>query len=180
MAGLKEATIDGIQVLSGSKDQLTISANVTLRNASPIALDLGHVQFTLLHEQQPIGLVTINDMRLSSGLCRVQALVQFCPDRQQSAAWTSGRHLLSAFVSGTDRPVCIQGSTKSTTIEYLQPAMASLEMETIMPGLSAPLLQSATLMLFQTNPFLFTAPARLELKNPFDVNIRVCHIQVSL
>lgn len=182
MKGLREITVlPDIAVVAGTVERITMHARCTIFNPSDVGINMGTVEFTMVHDDQPVGSMELPHCVIQPGLNHIEAVARFHPGERGSER-IAGRHLLSQYIAGLPSVIRILGSLDSCRRSetgggrYLAPAVAALDIETVLPGMAEPLLKESILYLLQTNPITFNAPAALVMINPFDVAITVVSI----
>ena len=178
MNGLQDVKVKEITVVEGTHEHVMLQTKTTIQNPSSITIQLGTVHFRLLHDGQPVGLLTLPQSQIHPGRNEMIAMATYAPSGRTSHQ-LAGRHLLSQYLAGLSSTVQIQGFADSCKDcetgggHFFAPAVATMKITTEMPGLGQPLLREARLLLFQTNPVTMSAPASLLMYNPFDVGVEL-------
>jgi len=172
--GLQGAPIDvtSLVVKGGTREYMEIEIVVNMNNPSNVAIQVGRVQYDTYFEGQRLGWVVIPDMSLKVGSNSVRNIMYFSP--QGAAAVAAGRKLMSGYLMGRSAKVGMRaGSTPVTPIASLQPALSSIQISTVMPGLTGvSVMRGAYFGMNLRGVFKQTARARFDAYNPLDTTIR--------
>lgn len=164
--------ISSVDLTGGTHNALTLAIQTTITNPSNLNLSTGNVEFHLVNDQI-IGNVTMYDLHLDLGENNVTADALFDP-----RAGEQGQVTLNRFVSGEDTKLYINGFDGSSNVSSLNPTLALIRINTILPGLRKTLVSQAQLEVLPTTGITNdSANALVSIANPFSAGITITHIQ---
>lgn len=164
-------TIDGVDLIGGTREGLTLAVNTSIYNPSNVNVQVGNVTLLMVNHDV-VGSVTIPNMLLTIGNNTLSAVSSFNPK-----ASPYGYEMLNRYTSGLDTPLNISGFDGSTSIASLVPAFSDVRVNSTLPGLPEKLVQSASLEVLPTTGVTNdVAHAVVALANPFTANIKITHI----
>ncbi|CAO3620361.1 unnamed protein product [Cunninghamella echinulata] len=159
-------------MMGGTKEALQLDIGVSMGNPSDFSMSVGDVVFNMFAGPSQVGTVTLANLTLQRGENNVIAKANFDPKSS-----TDGQNMLTSFVMGKDGSTAIGGFDKSTAIASLQKALSVVKIETTLPGLKAPLIQSAALTVptdvIQTS-FVNVA---VTIANPFTAGLAITKVK---
>ncbi|KAJ3205449.1 hypothetical protein HDU67_008831 [Dinochytrium kinnereticum] len=175
--GLKQVSINDVQVRSGSPTAMNLEISTVIQNPSNLSLFANaDVAMELEVEGERLGRVLLPNMTLVPGRNVFLARSSFEP--RGEGAVRVGRRLLSDFLAGRESAVSITGTPTSTPYKSLAAAFSSLKISATLPGQTAQLITASHLD-FQdiTSP---TAPVYLTLFNPLATDFSILSIKASI
>ncbi|CAO3620373.1 unnamed protein product [Cunninghamella echinulata] len=165
-------TINSVDMTGGTKEALQLDIGVSMGNPSDFSMSVGDVVFNMFAGATQVGTVTLANLTLQRGENKVIAKANFDPKSS-----TDGQNMLSTFVMGQNNDASIGGFDKSTAIASLQKALSAIKIDTTLPGLKAPLIQFATLIVptdvIQTS-FVNVA---VTIANPFTAGLAITKVK---
>ncbi|WFD30560.1 hypothetical protein MSPP1_001581 [Malassezia sp. CBS 17886] len=168
-------TINGIDVVGGTRDGLQLAVNTTIISPSNVNIRVGDVTLLLVNEDV-IGNVLLKNLNLNIGTNNLSATSTFHP-----LSSPHGMDTLNRYVSGIDTKVNISGSDQSTSIESLVPAFSAVRISTTLPGLKTQIVQKAGLTVLNTTGVTDdVANAVVSMNNPFSSTLQINKIQSNV
>ncbi|WFC96530.1 hypothetical protein MBRA1_003191 [Malassezia brasiliensis] len=159
-------TINGIDVVGGTNDEMILSVNTTIFNPSNVNIQSGNVTLLLVN-RDVVGDVLLKDLNLVIGENNITATSVFNPKVSPY-----GYKMLNRYVSGIDTAVNISGYEGSTSISSLVPAFSAMRINSTLGGLKTGLVQQASLHVLNTTGIQDdVAEATVNLSNPFSQNV---------
>lgn len=165
-------TIQGVDVVGGTREALQLSINTTLINPSNLNLSVGTVHYRLV-KNKVLGNVTMSNLHLGIGENNVTAQAAFDPH-----AAPEGQMTLDRFVSGLDTLLYIDGFDGSSAIPSLNPSLAKVRLNATLPGLQQ-IVSEANLTVPQNTSIDNTTSVRVVIKNPFTSDLDITSIESS-
>ncbi|KAH9038716.1 hypothetical protein EDB85DRAFT_2072661 [Lactarius pseudohatsudake] len=166
-------SIDGVDVLGGTQDAMSLAINVTIDN--PSNLNLGLV-FQLLMGNALLGTTIMPNLTLFIGNNSIAATSAFTPDNSPE-----GQQVLNNFVGKKDSVVTIAGYHGSTKISSLLQAFETINLNVTLPGLKTNLLSSAALTVLPTTGRENNiAHVSVALVNPFTAGLLITNIRSTV
>ena len=132
-------------------------------------MDLGAISLNINYKDKFIANGSLSPLYFGLGSNNYSANATYF---QYDKDGEEGREFFSRFLRGQASSVTLTGSTASTPIRVLQPAMAQLTSPAVLPGLPVGLIARAKLD-FSFEIFSGKIPARFNILNPFSVQIAV-------
>ncbi|KAI0305626.1 hypothetical protein B0F90DRAFT_1815219 [Multifurca ochricompacta] len=133
-------SIEGIDVLGGTQDALSLGTNVTIDNPSNLNIEMGNLVFQLLKGNSLLGTTLMPNLTLLVGNNSVQASTSFSPNDTPE-----GQEVLKEFLGKNDSHITISGYSGSTKIPSLLQAFETIDLNVTLPGLKSDLLSTAAL-----------------------------------
>ncbi|KAF8586733.1 hypothetical protein K439DRAFT_1631457 [Ramaria rubella] len=172
----KPAVVSNLDVNHGFSDFLLIKVTTTLTNPSNLTIAMGDVAFMLIFENQNIGQVDISGLRLVPGSGNYSTDVHFQPQGDAQAAGTT---LLQNFLQGINSETVITGSSDTTLVDSLVPALEQIKLNANIPALHQNII-TATNIEFPTDIVKTgIAFAAVVLSNPFTASINLLVITAN-
>ncbi|KAI9014634.1 hypothetical protein BC832DRAFT_545994 [Gaertneriomyces semiglobifer] len=172
LQNLSKITIRAATAVGGTHEAILLRTTCDIYNPSDMNMSMGDVSLHMIHEDEPVGIVIMDNMSLRPGNNTITATAKYCP--QTLAAHKSGRRLLAQFVTGELSTVSIAGHQESTPFKYLLPALASMRVTTTLPGDGRKMILGTRLII---DPFRLAVKLQsatvLELFNPMDAPVTV-------
>ncbi|KAH8992759.1 hypothetical protein EDB86DRAFT_3078965 [Lactarius hatsudake] len=169
-------SIDGVDVLGGTQDAMSLAINVTIDNPSNLNLGLGDLVFQLLKGNALLGTTIMPNLTLFIGNNSIDATSSFSPDNSPE-----GHQVLNNFVGKKDSVITIAGYDGSTKISSLLRAFESINLNVTLPGLKTNLLTSAALtVLPTTGRENDIAHVSVALVNPFTAGLLITNIRSTV
>ncbi|KAI0298570.1 hypothetical protein BC826DRAFT_1096594 [Russula brevipes] len=174
LKGLKGlVSIDGVDVLGGTQDALSLGTNVTIDNPSNLDLGVGDLVFQLLKGSSLVGTTLMPNLTLRIGNNSIVAQTAFSPNNSPE-----GREILNNFVGKKDSSIAIAGFSGSTKIAPLLQAFETINLTVTLPGLKTDLLSSAALtVLPTTGRENNVAHVSVALNNPFSAPLLITGVR---
>ncbi|KAG2131418.1 uncharacterized protein EDB93DRAFT_1255529 [Suillus bovinus] len=190
----KPASVANLDVKHGYSDYLLITVDTSLFNPSNLTIGTGDVSFALQFENQVIGsadLVTIHDFidppfrrlpfHLQSNMIIQPGNVSYPTDvhySPQGAAQTAaGQAMLENYLQGVISETTIMGTSSSTYIGSLEPALAQINLSPVtIPALHQNLIDSASLEFPTDIVQNGVASTTFTLANPFTASINLLDV----
>jgi len=176
----KPALVNSLKVVGGTTDMMLINLSVTLFNPSNVKINMGDINFDLYFKEERLGKVLMKNYVLDRGENTGNVVAQFAPKTDD--ALKAGRDLLNNFMAGKPNDLGIKGILGSTTISPLKKALASLELETSMPGLKSDknVILKARFAIGLNTIFDSKGTASIDAFNPLDATIKFLKIQSTI
>ncbi|KAH9083581.1 hypothetical protein EDB83DRAFT_2511885 [Lactarius deliciosus] len=169
-------SINGVDVLGGTQDAMSLAINVTIDNPSNLNLGLGDLVFQLLKGNALLGTTIMPNLTLFIGNNSIAATSSFSPDNSPE-----GHQVLNNFVGKKDSVITIAGYDGSTKISSLLRAFESIDLNVTLPGLKTNLLSSAALtVLPTTGRENDIAHVSVALVNPFTAGLLITSIRSTV
>uniref|UniRef100_M4BN23 Uncharacterized protein n=1 Tax=Hyaloperonospora arabidopsidis (strain Emoy2) TaxID=559515 RepID=M4BN23_HYAAE len=183
---VKVLTVD---IRQGSKASMVMSMEFSLYNPSIVRTKLGSLTLDVFFDRARMGSAKISDFSLNC--CGKLTILRgtFVYDPQPSDSTTAERFLSNFvcgyFTHGAAQEIDIRGSSESTTLDLLRPAMNALSIPSKLPTLaklfpSTPTLVTSSLLYIPSILHLTRIPTSLELRNPFSENITLTTLDLEL
>ncbi|KAJ3340370.1 hypothetical protein HDU93_007095 [Gonapodya sp. JEL0774] len=166
-------------IIGGTTDYMEMTLTTTIVNPSNIEIVMSSdVILVLLYKGQVVGTVTLPRLTIKIGDNVINATAKFSPI--STAAKAAGSQLIAAYIGGIDTTVEIQGSSNSTLITPLVPALSSLALSSTLPGLKSKLLVNSRFMLTDSTVTDFIAKSGFDATNPTSAPLTITHITGQL
>ncbi|KAI9228049.1 MAG: hypothetical protein DHS80DRAFT_23677 [Piptocephalis tieghemiana] len=163
-------TVNSMKLTGGTPDYLIIDMVVGMINPSNVGISVGHVEMDAYYAGHRMGRVIIPNMVLKPGMNSVVSRMHYAP--QGSSAIGAGRDLLSKYVMSQDSVMGVAGTSDSTAIQSLRPALQAIRFTTVVPGLrNQPLIKQAYFSINLGTVFTRKAKAAIDAYNPLDADI---------
>uniref|UniRef100_H3HBV2 Uncharacterized protein n=1 Tax=Phytophthora ramorum TaxID=164328 RepID=H3HBV2_PHYRM len=166
-----------VDIQHGSKSSMVMTMEFSLQNPSIVQTKLGSLVLDVFFEGTRMGSAKISDFSLNC--CGKPTILQGNFDYNPRASDLAvAERFLSNFIA-------IKGSTESTSLDLLQPAMKDLSIPSKLPTLTelfpaTPTLVTSSLLYIPSLFHLTQIPTSLELRNPFSENITVTMVDLEL
>ncbi|KAL4173397.1 hypothetical protein KRP22_005353 [Phytophthora ramorum] len=178
-----------VDIQHGSKSSMVMTMEFSLQNPSIVQTKLGSLVLDVFFEGTRMGSAKISDFSLNC--CGKPTILQGNFDYNPRASDLAvAERFLSNFVCGyfthgAAQEIAIKGSTESTSLDLLQPAMKDLSIPSKLPTLTelfpaTPTLVTSSLLYIPSLFHLTQIPTSLELRNPFSENITVTMVDLEL
>ncbi|KAG1851680.1 hypothetical protein F4604DRAFT_1933963 [Suillus subluteus] len=140
----KPASVANLDVNHGYSDYLLITVDTSLFNPSNLTIGTGDVSFALQFENQVIGSADLSNMIIQPGNVSYPTDVHYSP--QGAAQTAAGQAMLENYLQGVDSQTTIMGTSSSTSIGSLEPALAQIDLSPVtIPALHQNIIGSASL-----------------------------------
>jgi hypothetical protein len=147
----------------------------TLKNPSHISLLSSGISLPAFSNGVQIGSAVINPLKVAPGDNIVATEFRYGP---ANANDTIAQKFLQNFLQGTDvQPVEIQGSTGSTTVTSLQPALAALKLTAGMQGIGAKMVSQVNVYIGAQSLITNLVTVDFDLVNPLDSDLVIEFVQ---
>ncbi|KAG1896026.1 uncharacterized protein F5891DRAFT_1165745 [Suillus fuscotomentosus] len=171
----KPASVANLDINHGYSDYLLITVDTSLFNPSNLTIGTGDVAFALQFENQVIGSADLSNMITQPGNLSYPTDVHYSP--QGAAQTAAGQTMLENYLQGLDLQTTIMGTSSSTSIGSLEPALAQINLSPVtIPALHQNLIGSASLEfpidIVQTG----VASMTFTLANPFSASINLLEV----
>ncbi|KIJ38952.1 hypothetical protein M422DRAFT_258368 [Sphaerobolus stellatus SS14] len=172
----KPAVVSNLDVNQGFSDYLLIKVTTTLNNPSNLTISTGDVAFGLNFNDANIGTANIANLKIIPGDGNYSTDVHFQP---QGSAVSNGQLLLENFLQGVNSNTVIVGTSSTTQVDSLIPALEQITLNANIPALHQNLI-TATNIVFPLN-ILSTgiAAVTVNLANPFTASINILVLQAT-
>lgn len=168
--------IDGVDVMGGTTDYLSLAINVTINNPSALNLQAGDTTLQLFSGDSLLGTALMPSLYLVRGNNTIYASSQFRANDSPEGLAT-----LTKFLAGEDTVMSIRGYDGSTTIQSLLPAFKSMNIDASLPGLQAKLLESAKLTVLPTTGRTNNiAHTKVTLSDPFTSGFTIVSVDSTV
>ncbi|KAF8524806.1 hypothetical protein BU17DRAFT_84312 [Hysterangium stoloniferum] len=172
----KPAVVSNLDVNHGFPDFLLIKVTTTLNNPSNLTIAIGDVAFNLLFENQNIGQADISGLKVIPGDANYSTDVHFQP---QGGAEAAGRTLLENFLQGVTSQTVIVGSSDTTNVESLVPALEQITLNADIPALHQNLITATNIVFPPDIVKTGIASATVALSNPFTASINLLVVSAN-
>jgi len=164
-------------IVEGTYDSMTFSLDIIVTNPSFNDLTLGALTLQVMFEETNICNGTVDDMILKPG---ENVFKVFTTVLKRNSTAVPFQKFLSNYLNGISSNSTLQGSTDTTPIVILKKAASALHAPSVVPGISAGLLNSAILD-FQFWKIIYgVMPVQLYITNPFLVPIHMGQADVQV
>ncbi|KAI8332382.1 hypothetical protein BC941DRAFT_516864 [Chlamydoabsidia padenii] len=164
--------ITGVDMTGGTQKALQLNINVTMGNPSDFSMSVGDVTFAMFAGSTQVGTVTLANLTLQRGDNKVVAQANFDPKSS-----SDGQKMLSTFVMGQDNLASIGGYDGSTPIASLAKALSAIKIDTTLPGLKAPLIQSGALKVLPDTVKTSIVNVAVTIGNPFTAGLAITKVK---
>ncbi|RLN44010.1 hypothetical protein BBJ28_00009732 [Nothophytophthora sp. Chile5] len=180
-----------VDIKRGSKASMTMAMTFALQNPSVVQIKLGALVLDVLFEGVRMGSAKMANFSLKccGEATILNGIFEYNP---RTADLAIAERFLSNFVcvlmqccGGAFAQIAIKGSTESTPLDLLQPAMEKLTIPSKLPTLgelfpNTPTLVTSSLLYIPSLFHLTQIPTALELRNPFSESITVTTVDLEL
>lgn len=164
--------IDSVDVTGGASDAIQLAVDLTLVNPSNLNLSVGDTTFQLSNQGVILGNATLPNLILVPGRNDLASVANFDPNRAPV-----GLDTLNRFIAGLDTKLNITGFNGSSPIESLAPSLANIKLNSTLPALTKPLIQSANLTVLSTTGIVNdVANSIVYIANPFTSALTITSI----
>ncbi|GAA5914535.1 uncharacterized protein JCM6883_003197 [Sporobolomyces salmoneus] len=170
----RPATVSDLDVFHGYPDYLQINVNAHLYNPSNITIGTGDVAFGLDFQSEQIGTADIANLVLVPGENNVPTAVHYQP--RGGAAQAAGQLLLENYIQNVNSSTIIQGNSDTTPIASLKEALATIQLNTVIPAYDQNLITRAALTFPIDIGETSLANAIVTLQNPFTATINLLQV----
>lgn len=182
LQGLKTdpTVINSLTVIGGTPTGLQIALNLTMVNPSQLSIDTGvgenaPVTFAMQYEGDNVGTVIFPSLNLVPGVNLRTAGAIFTP-----TGTPGGQALLQKYMSNQAATVDIFGSSSSSAIAPLAAGLASVQLQSNMPGNPAQLLLGTALTILDNTGETGIAMATVTVNNPFVPGLTIKSIKSTV
>ncbi|KAG0305312.1 hypothetical protein BGZ97_001149 [Linnemannia gamsii] len=182
LQGLKTdpTVINSLTVIGGTTAGLQIALNLTMVNPSQLSIDTGvgenaPVTFAMQYEGDNVGTVIFPSLNLVPGVNQRTAGALFTP-----TGTAGGQALLQKYMSNQEATVSIFGSSSSSAIAPLAAGLASVQLQSNMPGNPAQLLLGTALTILDNTGETGVAMATVTVNNPFIPGLTIKSIKSTV
>ncbi|TDL25981.1 hypothetical protein BD410DRAFT_895443 [Rickenella mellea] len=173
----KPVVVSNLDVNHGFSDFLLITVSTELFNPSNITIGMGDVAFGLQFEDQSLGTADISNLIVTPGEGNYSTNVHFAP---HGGATSAGQTLLQNYIQGVDSSTTIVGSTGSTPIDSLGPALAEIKLSPVnIPAIHQNLITSTSLTFPTDIVKTGVASVTFALSNPFTASINLLKVDAT-
>ncbi|KAJ3101229.1 hypothetical protein HDU97_001580 [Phlyctochytrium planicorne] len=187
LGGLKQARITKIPTIVAGDPVNGVKLNVELEITNPSTVTLithSDIKMDLLFENQVVGKVVLPNFELKQGVFTVNAVsfVKADPGNAKQAAAT--RKMFSQFSTGVKSDVVVSNGM-ADGLPLLDAALAAVSIPQQLPAIDVPLIVSAEARGGLETPeeyggFVAIMNSTLLSTNPFDVPVRITHVEGNL
>jgi hypothetical protein len=156
----------------GTQEALQLNIGVTMGNPSDFSMSVGDVTFAMFAGSTQVGTVTLANLTLQRGDNKVIAKANFDPKSSND-----GQTMLSTFVMGKNSSASIGGYDGSTAIASLSSALSAIKIDTTLPGLAAPLIQSGALKVLPDTVQTSIVNVAVTIANPFTAGLAITKVK---
>jgi LEA14-like dessication related protein len=150
-------------ITNGTATELLIASDVIMTSQSNVNLDLGQtLYFNLILNGVKIGVGHINNYQMVEGPYQTVAHLDLTFSNNEE--YTQICYLMGNYSCGYDMNATMQGFYLSPPLTWLTPALASMTMETTLPGCKDELVR--TIYLYDNQVVPTTLPYTMVLYNP--------------
>ncbi|CAI5731178.1 unnamed protein product [Hyaloperonospora brassicae] len=178
-----------IDIRRGSKLSMVMSMKFSLYNPSIVQTKLGSLTLDVFFDGARMGSAKISDFSLNC--CGKPTILHgiFVYNPQPNDSTTAKRFLSNFvcgyFTHGAAQEIDIRGSSESTPLDLLKPAMKALSIPSKLPTLAelfplTPTLVTSSLLYIPSILHLTRIPTSLELRNPFSEHITLTTVDLEL
>ncbi|KAI8340946.1 hypothetical protein BC941DRAFT_347764 [Chlamydoabsidia padenii] len=164
--------INSVDMTGGTQEALQLDIGVTMGNPSDFSMSVGDVTFAMFAGDKQVGTVALNNLTLNRGETTVIAKANFDPKSSEE-----GQTMLSAFVMGQNSNAAIGGYEGSTPIASLAKALGALKIDTTLPGLKAPLIQTGALTVLPNSIQTTIVNVAVSIANPFTAGMAITKVK---
>ncbi|KAI8096238.1 uncharacterized protein BX664DRAFT_323438 [Halteromyces radiatus] len=164
--------INSVDMTGGTQQALQLDIGVTMGNPSDFSMSVGDVTFAMFAGSTQVGTVTLANLTLQRGDNTVVAKANFDPKSSQD-----GQGMLTAFVMGKNSSASIGGFQQSTAIQSLVKALSAIKIDTTLPGLKSPLIQSAALTVLPDTIQTSIVNVAVSIANPFTAGLAITKVR---
>ncbi|RHZ76001.1 hypothetical protein Glove_208g184 [Diversispora epigaea] len=166
--------VKNVSLVGGTNDYLIIQIAVNLTNPANFSLSVGNVSLEIIYNNDIVGLANTSLSLVPGG----NDLLFYCtldPVHNANAA-----EILQRFMSNQTTIVSQKGYDGSTDIDSLKLAMSSLNISATLPGLSFPMISSASVKITDATLTNVTALSVVTLANPFIASITILTVDSKI
>ncbi|KAF9930757.1 hypothetical protein FBU30_011293 [Linnemannia zychae] len=182
LQGLKTepTVINKLTVIGGLPTGLQIALDLSMTNPSQLSINTGVgdsavVTFAMQYAGDNVGTVIFPSLNLVPGVNNVQAGALFTP-----TGTAGGQELLQKYMSNQAAVVDIFGSSSSSAIAPLAAGLASVQLQSNMPGNPAQLLLGTALTILDNTGETGIAMATVTVNNPFVPGLTIKSIKSTV
>ncbi|KAI0063538.1 hypothetical protein BV25DRAFT_1915044 [Artomyces pyxidatus] len=174
LKGLQDLVeIDGVDVLGGTSEAMTLGINVSITNPSNLDLGTGDLMFQLHRGSGMLGTTLMPNVTLHMGNNTIAATSAFVPNNSPE-----GLQTLNDFVGKKDVNLQIIGYEGSTNVTSLSQAFQTLDLSVRLPALTSDLLSTAALTVLPTTGHENNIThVTVSMVNPFTADLDITQIQ---
>lgn len=166
-----------MKVVGGTERGVELALTVKLYNPSQLSLYTGDLTFDLYYANTRFGLAFMKDFKLEPGDNEVSVRALYNPSAD---ALEKAREMLSLQAMGRPVKTACVGTSSSTDIKSLKPAMEQLKMVLTLPGLPNNMIQSTRFMIGPSTVNTGIGEAGMTVFNSFDTPITILSIQAIM
>lgn len=169
--------INRINITNGTPTVITNEIVATFTNDANIAITFGQdVEFTLKSDNIKIGTGIIPDLDLQTGVFPVNAIV-YLSAVVGTAEYDQLMKVISNFTTGYPSPVTMGPFQATSTIQWLEAGLASMNLQSAIPGLTQPLIDSVDMYPIDGD---IRIPFTMYMTNPIDTIYKLSHIDAII
>ncbi|RKO91393.1 hypothetical protein BDK51DRAFT_25722 [Blyttiomyces helicus] len=180
LGGLVQTSVLNVTVASGTPAGIVMNIPVTIFNPSNVELRTGTVVFDMVYANTTVGTVTMPNLDLQMGLNTLVSQALYSPSPAASA---KGLELLTRYVTGDpELRVDVVGSTASTALTSLQPALSTIHLRDLSLGapITKKLINSTSFSLSLNQMIAGETFVDVVLYNPFDADIYITDMNADI
>lgn len=166
----KPAVVSNLDVNKGFSDFLLIKVTTGLNNPSNLTIGTGDVAFALTFQGQAIGTANIANAIITPGDANYSTDVHFQP---QGSAVPIGQALLENFLQGVDSDTVIIGTSSTTQVDSLVPALEQIKLNANIPAMHQNLITQTNIVFPPNIAQTGIAAATVNIANPFTASINI-------
>ncbi|KXS15980.1 hypothetical protein M427DRAFT_69658 [Gonapodya prolifera JEL478] len=176
--GATPLTITTFEIVGGTASAMLVKITTKITNPSNVDLALNSdVTLALRYGGQVLGDVTLPKLSLNRGDNVLTATGQFKPSG--AAAVSAGRTLVTNYLGGVANALTISGTSTSTSLPPLAPALSALSLGASLPGLTENLIRGARLELRDDTPVTLIASSVVDAFNPTSASLTLTYINAT-
>ncbi|KAE9401586.1 hypothetical protein BT96DRAFT_918717 [Gymnopus androsaceus JB14] len=169
-------TIHAVDVTGGTTEGIQLAINVSIVNPSNLNLSTGDLTMQLTRDGALLGTALLPNLDLIMGNNSIQAQSTFASNSNPQA-----QNTLDQFVGQQDVQLSISGYNGSTSIASLAQAFKTLEIGVTLPGLTASLLNTASLEVLSTTGITNNiSDVTVSLSNPWTADLDITGIESTV
>jgi hypothetical protein len=164
-----DATIPTLNITNGTSEYLTAISVADLTSTSNLEIIFGqNVYYKLkVHGDVFVGLGTFTNFTLFTGNFSDMSTINLYYTNPKE--YDGLMYLIGNYMSRVDTPVVVNDLYLENTVKWLQPALSSIQIHAVIPGLSTNLVMYADMYVSVKNPL--KVPFTLTLFNPLIVPV---------
>lgn len=169
--------VEQVNVTGGSVSEVIISLQATLTSSANIEITFGQeLLFDILSKGIYVGYGVIQDAQILRGpfLVRPITHMTYRSDAEKAELMS----VLSTYTNGIDAPVTMTNFRNQQPVSWLQPALSTISLTAVFPGMSSTLIQSS--VLFAPRNPLNGVDFTIDIFNPQQTTIKVVGMEAEI